>query len=364
MTSNCECEKKNCKCEDEIEQFAIRSKISLKLSMLIHIIIGVIAIICIFLVQAKVNYLIIKPQMFIAPSFVGVVLGYVIWRNKERIIEQNINLDNIVKKRTKELSNKVDMIASKDIELLDMNDKLINANNRLKILDAKKDEFISLAAHELKTPLTSIHGFAQLLKDEKIKKDKKMVNHYIDLIINNTDTLYHFVLDLVDSSRISIGKLRLVLKEIKINDIYHEIRQNTELIIKDKGLKPIYDIEKNLPNILADYDRILQVLRNLITNSVNYTNKGSIKLKIFKKDKNFIQFEVIDTGQGIPKENQNLIFSRFYQVDSSMTRKIGGSGLGLSICKGIIKAHKGIIDFKSEKNKGTTFYFTVQIYKK
>jgi signal transduction histidine kinase len=136
-------------------------------------------------------------------------------------------------------------------------------------------------------------------------------------------------------------------------------------MISDKGLVPRFTISEHLPKINADYERTLQVLRNLISNSTKFTSWGTVSLKIAldEKDNNYVCFELKDTGQGIPEENKSMIFSRFYQVDSSMARKIGGSGLGLSICKGLIDSMGGKIWFESEVGQGSTFYFTLPVLK-
>ncbi|HYD02977.1 MAG TPA: HAMP domain-containing sensor histidine kinase [Alphaproteobacteria bacterium] len=246
------------------------------------------------------------------------------------------------------------------ISLQEKEKKLEVANKQLQDLDKQKDEFISLTAHELKTPLTSIRGFTQLLQDEAVLSDAEQRNHYIDLINRNTDRLYNLVLDVVDSSRLSLGKLKLNISNVDPAKLFTDIKENMSIVISSKQLTPEFSIEPNLPLIRCDYERTMQVLRNLISNSTKFTQIGSISLKIYRAG-DFIRFEVKDTGQGIPKENFNGIFSKFYQVDSSLTRKVGGSGLGLSICKGLIENMGGQIGFDSEVGKGSTFYFTLPV---
>ncbi|HYD02975.1 MAG TPA: cache domain-containing protein [Alphaproteobacteria bacterium] len=241
--------------------------------------------------------------------------------------------------------------------------KLEEANKQLQDLDKQKDEFISLTAHELKTPLTSIRGFTQLLQDEAILSDAEQRNHYIDLIDKNTDRLYNLVLDVIDSSRLSLGKLKLNISNVDPAKLFTDIKENMSIVISGKQLTPEFSMEPNMPLVHCDYERTMQVLRNLISNSIKFTEIGSISLKIYREG-DFIKFEVKDTGQGIPKENFNSIFSKFYQVDSSLTRKVGGSGLGLSICKGLIENMGGQIGFNSEVGKGSVFYFTLPIVDK
>lgn len=254
-------------------------------------------------------------------------------------------------------------LVEKDKKLTEINKKLEDSNEKLKGLDKAKDEFISIAAHELKTPLTSIKGFAQLMNTEKIMKDGKKMKHYLNLVNENTTRLYKLVLDVVDSSRLSLGNLRLDIKEINVNEIFNNIKENMGLVIKEKGIKPLFSIEERMPRIKADPERLLQVIRNIIVNATHFTPEGgTISLKIYKKGK-YVQFEINDTGEGIPKNKQKNIFSKFYQADSSAMRKVKGSGLGLSICKGLVEMMGGKIWFESEEGKGTAFYFTVPIKK-
>jgi signal transduction histidine kinase len=245
-------------------------------------------------------------------------------------------------------------------ELKKSNENLEETNLKLQKLDTQKDEFISLVAHELKTPLTSIRGFSQVLQDPSILSDTDKSRHYLELIDKNTDQLYTLVLDIVDSSRISLGKLSLNIDEVDTYRVLDNIRENMALVISGKNLTPVFSFEAGLPRIMADYERTLQIIRNLISNSIKFTEKGSISLEAHREGQ-FVQFSVADTGQGIPEENQKLIFSRFYQVDSTLTRKAGGSGLGLSICYGLVRNMGGKIWFKSVPNSGTTFFFTIPV---
>lgn len=285
-------------------------------------------------------------------------------KSRNKLEEYSKNLEAMVKKRTSDLHRKMRLLDKKEVMLNQMNKNLSNANKRLKELDKEKDEFISVAAHELKTPLTSIKGFTQVMMDEKIIASKKNRLRYLELINKNTVRLYNLVLDLVDSSRISLGKLKLNIGEFDPEKVCQDIKESMAMIIKDKGIKPAFHIEPGIPLAIGDPERVSQILRNLIINSVHFTDEGGfIKVRI-KKEGRYVQFEVEDNGSGIPKENQASIFSRFYQAESGLRRKVGGSGLGLSVCKGLVDLMKGNIWFNSVPGKGTTFYFTIPTAKK
>ena len=267
-------------------------------------------------------------------------------KSRKQLAEYNKTLELKVEERTAELTAK--------------DSKLIDANAKLTALDRQKDEFISVAAHELKTPLTSIRGFSEMLQDDDVLTDVEKSKHYLDLINKNTNRLYDLVLDLVDSSRINIGKLKLNMENVDVYRLFNDIKENMSYAITNKGLITDFNIESKLPMIQADYERVMQVLRNLLSNSIKFTESGLISLNVCREG-DFVKFIVKDTGQGIPKENYEYIFSRFYQVDSSATRKVGGSGLGLSICKGLVENMGGKIWFESGIGKGSTFYFTIPI---
>jgi len=270
-------------------------------------------------------------------------------KSRKKLEEYSRTLEEKVKERTKELEIK--------------DKKLLSQNVDLKRLDKEKDEFISIAAHELKTPLTSIKGFAQLMQNDKIMGDKEKRKHYLELVNENTVRLYNLILDLVDSSRLSLGKLDLDITEVDASKVFSDIRENMSIVIKEKGIKPVFSMGQNIPKMSADPERLMQIIRNLIVNATHFTPKGgTISLSVMKKG-DFVQFEIKDTGEGIPKEKQKHIFSRFYQADASLTRKVKGSGLGLSICQGLVELMGGKIWFKSAEGKGTTFYFTLPIYK-
>jgi PAS domain S-box-containing protein len=248
-------------------------------------------------------------------------------------------------------------------DLHETNDQLVKSNEKLHELDKLKDMFISISAHELKTPLTSIKGFTQLLQDEHVMNDETLRNHYLNLISKNSEALYNLVLDIVDSSRLSLGKLSVNLEQVSVGEVFSEIKDDMEMIIrKNPDVQPVFVMEDNLPDICVDRNRLMQVLRNIIINSTHFTQKGEISLRIYKTGE-AVQFEIKDTGSGIPPEAQKNIFSRFYQVNSEMQKKVQGSGLGLSISKGLIDLMGGKIWFESEVGKGTTFYFTIPISK-
>jgi PAS domain S-box-containing protein len=242
-------------------------------------------------------------------------------------------------------------------------EKLKRSLEELKKLDAEKDRFITIAAHELKTPLTSIHGFTQLLQKEDVIKDIEAHNRYLKIINQDTDRLENLVTDILDLSKADLGTIKLIIEKVNLYEVIESLKEGMKLRSEDKGLKIFFDIEKGLPTIDTDREKLVRILLNLVDNAIKYTPRGSIKVNVRKIDSQ-IQFSVADTGIGIPKKHFKNIFTRFYQVASPYARKVEGIGLGLSICKELVQVMGGKIWFKSKFGKGTTFYFTLPIKRK
>lgn len=293
---------------------------------------------------------------------------------QDRIKKHAEELEQGVADKTKELDAKVNELTDMKTAILNMMEDMDEANRELiktqeelkeslrelKETDIKKDEFISIAAHELKTPLTSIHGFSQLLQNKDIADNFEKRNKYLKIMDQETRRLAKLVSEILDLSRVDLGTLKLTSEEVDINKFMEDVQKEMNVQIKGKGLQSEYDIEKNLPNIVTDRERLIEILINLIINAVKYTPKGKITVKVFKENES-VHFMIKDTGIGIAKKNQKHIFDRFYQVDSSYTRKAGGVGLGLSICKGFVNALGGSIWFASKLGKGSEFHFTLPI---
>jgi signal transduction histidine kinase len=284
------------------------------------------------------------------------------------------DLERKVQERTAAVEQKLSELTETKTAIVNMMDDMDGSNRELVVtkgdleeslrklqeVDTKKDEFISIAAHELKTPLTSIHGFSQLLRDSKISIDTEKRNKYLEIIDKESMRLAKLVSEILDLSRIDMGTIRFALEEVDLNALSESLLKEMDGPIKAKGLKLESSIEKNLPKISTDRERLTQVVINLLTNAMKYTPSGKIMLAIGRDGAN-VRFSVKDTGIGIAKENHSRIFQRFYQVDSSYTRSAGGTGLGLSLCKEFVTKLGGEIWFESAFGKGSEFIFTLPL---
>lgn len=293
---------------------------------------------------------------------------------KNKIEAHEKELEKTVEKRTKELREKVRELTEAKTALTNMmadldetNKKLLEAQKKLKKsfrelkkLDVEKDRFISIAAHELKTPMTAISGFAQLLKNEKIIEDKERREKYLKIIEEEIKRLSKLVTDVLDLSRIDLGTIKVFVEEVNVKEILNEVKDEMEELAKEKGLYLNIKIDEKVSTIFTDREKLKRILVNLVSNGIKYTEKGGVTIEAVK-EKDKVRFCVCDTGIGIPKEHFKKIFTRFYQVASPHTRKVTGSGLGLSICKELVELLGGRIWFESKLGKGSKFYFTLPI---
>lgn len=294
--------------------------------------------------------------------------------SKAKVEDYSRNLEKKVAEKTGELEKNVEELTANKSALLNMMDDTEKMNmslavaqenlkkniKELKELDIEKDKFISIAAHELKTPMTAIHGFTQLLEDEKIIRDAQKRNKYLKIIEKEIERLARLVSEVLDLSRIDIGAVKLAIEDTDIPQIANEVAESLAQKAKEKNLTLNVNADRKLPKVRTDKEKLKEILVNLVSNSIKYTEKGSIKIEISKDGEN-VKFAVSDTGVGIPKESFGKMFTRFYQVETPLIRKSGGTGLGLSICKEFVKALGGKIWFESKLGKGSTFYFTLPV---
>lgn len=221
-------------------------------------------------------------------------------------------------------------------------------------LEHMKDEFVLTASHELRSPLTSVQGFAEILMLEREKLGPKQAET-VEIILDSTRHLVHLLNDLLDLARSNAG--RLTIKPIPtevgalVEDAVRTMRGQTEA--RNQVLSE--EVEDGLPRVNADRDRIRQVLVNLLTNANAYCPEGAtIRVKARRLDAE-VEIAVIDDGPGIPKEQLVHVFERFTRGDAGLTQRVGGTGLGLAISKSLIELHGGVITAESSPGEGSTF---------
>jgi two-component system phosphate regulon sensor histidine kinase PhoR len=208
-----------------------------------------------------------------------------------------------------------------------------------------RKDFISNISHELKTPLTAIYGYLETIEMEY--KDIK----YVPIIKNHVENMNKLVEEILTLSYLETSP-KIKKEEFLLTDSVKNILKGFEEDFKKKNLKMDFSFSDEKIYFNGDKEKIERMIKNLVENSIRYTDKGYIKISLEKKDKN-ISLTVEDTGIGIPKKEIERIFERFYTIDKSRSKKYGGFGLGLSIVKHIVKLHDGKIEVESEEGKGT-----------
>ncbi|MDO8668748.1 MAG: PAS domain S-box protein [Candidatus Buchananbacteria bacterium] len=229
-------------------------------------------------------------------------------------------------------------------------------------IDRMKTEFVSIASHQLRTPLTGIKWFLELLLDQKIGALNEKQLDFLNQVAQSNERMISLVSDLLSVSRIETGgkKFEIVKRNINIIPVIKSIIMDNIVLTKEKNIKItgcIYKLSKIM--IFADPEHIRQAFQNLITNAIKYSNNnGVIEINCQYKNKEIIFF-IKDKGVGIPPDQQKRVFEKFFRADNIITKETSGTGLGLYIAKAIIDGHGGRIWFKSKEGKGTTFYFSI-----
>lgn len=268
---------------------------------------------------------------------------------------KNDELRNFIKKALDKESMR-ERIQIKDRNFILSSRKIETANKilvtfydvtELQKYEEMKKEFIGNLSHELKTPLTSIKGFVEVMKEEgKLK--------YIDIIERNIDRMIQIVKDIQMLSKLEYRKTKAQIESVDALDILKDIEKLFHKKAEEKGLNLLMEVEEKPFYIKVDPYLFEEMLVNLVDNAIRYTDRGSVSVKIYRGKGGFF-VEVKDTGIGIPKEHIDRIFERFYVVDKSRSKRTGGTGLGLSIVKHIVLLHNGKIDVRSVPGEGTTF---------
>ncbi|XOU94979.1 MAG: sensor histidine kinase [Candidatus Kerfeldbacteria bacterium] len=226
---------------------------------------------------------------------------------------------------------------------------------KLKEIDELKDEFISMASHELRAPITGIKGYLSMILDNTFGELPLEANAKLQMVSEEANRLNDLVEDLLEVSRIQQGRTNLKLMSVSLSPIVQEIINNFSQQATSKGLKLTSSIQDNLKNIYADEGRIKQILVNLTSNAIKYTPSGSVnisaELVIGKID--MVKIKISDTGMGIAAKDREKLFQKFYRIQNEKTDKIVGTGLGLWITKEIIVLMGGEIFVDSLENKGT-----------
>lgn len=249
----------------------------------------------------------------------------------------------------------------------------------LKKLEMMRIDFVANVSHELKTPLTAIKGFSETLKEGALD-DKEHAVRFVDIIKSNADRLSRLVEDLLTLSNIELGKVSFDIRPVEIEEVARTVVSTLEPKARARGITLEVDIEKGI-HILADKDRVEQILLNLVDNGIKFTEKGFVRITAQRVEVEkmrssedvktlstsqhlnlstsgcFVEISVADTGTGIPSKDIPRLGERFYRVDPARSRELGGTGLGLAIVKHLVLSMGGELNIESEPGKGTRISF-------
>ena len=241
-------------------------------------------------------------------------------------------------------------------------EQLITAKEKAEESDRLKSAFLANMSHEIRTPMNAIIGFSECLIDKDIAEDKKQ--HFATIIQERTHDLLRILEDILDVSRIEVGQLKILEIEFSLSDLLKDLYEEYEQKTKNMPSKSDISLTLNVPDqienfrVKADAQRLKQIFTNLLDNALKFTTKGDIEFGCTLDSENSCIFFVKDSGLGISKDKQKIIFDRFRQADESLSGRLyGGTGLGLSIVKGILNLVGGQIWVDSDINKGSTFFF-------
>ncbi|MDD5285950.1 MAG: sensor histidine kinase [Desulfuromonadaceae bacterium] len=260
-----------------------------------------------------------------------------------------------------------DTIQKRTSELQELNKKLVK-------LDSAKSDFLSTVSHELRTPLTSVMGFAKIIKkkqeevifpaltsdDPKVVKSVVQVRDNLNIIVSESERLTALITDVLDIAKMDSGKIEWKSEPVAPTDIINRATAATSSLFDKKRIALLKDIDPDLPMLVGDGDRFMQVMINLLSNAVKFTDVGSVTCRA-KRSPQGVLISVIDSGAGIAPEHHEAVFEKFRQIGDILSDKPQGTGLGLPICKEIVEHHGGRIWVESELGKGSTFIFEIPV---
>ncbi len=308
------------------------------------------------------SYLISNDEIgVLSQSFDG--MAQEIEKNRSELEDLNRNLEFRVTEKTQNLTRAYERLQLSNQNLAVANRELEEANKKLKELDQLKSDFISIVSHELRTPLTSIKAFAELIimkPGMAMDRQQKLLG----VINSETDRLARLINDILDLTKIEAGKLSWHITELSVDEVIKNSVANMQSLADNKSILVSIQMEPRLPAFSGDRDRLVQVLTNVLSNSIKFTPQGGrieVAARFVQTPRPQIVVSVADTGVGIPEEDLELIFEKFQRSGDVLTNNTEGTGLGLTISRQIVEYHGGRIWVESTVGKGSTFTFTLPL---
>ncbi len=278
----------------------------------------------------------------------------------EKLIADLKLLNDNYQEQNVRIKNQNDSLTRLHDELKQKAEELELEKQKAEELTRLKSQFLASMSHELRTPMNAILGLTELMLDDQSIKAKDRERLFV--VLNSSKRLMNLINDILDLSKIEAGRMDVALEDFLLDDLLKEVDASVTPLLVNKNIQ-FKVVKKTNTKVIINTDKgkVIQVLINLLGNAVKFTNEGNIELDISITDNKEIRFDVKDSGIGISEEDQKIIFEEFRQIDGTTTRKYSGTGLGLAICKKIAGLMHGTLSVTSEKDKGSTFTFTIPL---
>ena len=318
----------------------------------------VLVVVIIFFLIEKLS---LSIPLILLLLLVGIIILNLIGRRRIKEIDEIKNIVASIRQSKYQSSNEIVLtkhLSALENEIKEMFEKAKSDIEFLERLQRMRSQFLANVSHELRTPIFSIQGYLETLLNGAID-DPKVNKHFLQKANHHTVNLSNLLNDLIDISMIESGEMRMSFRYFDINGFIQNILSEFIPMAEEKNINLLFNPAKEGLQVFGDKEKIRQVFVNLLQNAIKYTDAGSIEV-LLDEDKKFVNISVKDTGIGIPDEDLNRIFERFYRVDKARSRAVGGTGLGLAIVKHIIEAHNSKIIVQSKQNEGSTFSFKLK----
>lgn len=292
---------------------------------------------------------------------VGIIILNLIGRRRIKEINEIKKIISSIRQNKFESSNEIFLskyLDKLENEIKQMFEKTKNDIEYLERLQKMRSQFLANVSHELRTPIFAIQGYLETLLNGALN-DPKVNKHFLEKAEHHTVNLSNLLNDLIDISMIESGEMRMSYRYFDISDFIKNIVNEFSLIAEEKNIQIIFNPPNTGLQVFGDKERLRQVFVNLIQNAIKYTDEGNVEI-LLEEEKKSVNIIVIDTGIGIPQEDLDRIFERFYRVDKARSKAVGGTGLGLAIVKHIIDAHSSKIIVESVYGKGSKFSFKLK----
>ncbi|MGE4536463.1 MAG: ATP-binding protein [Desulfovibrio sp.] len=286
---------------------------------------------------------------------------------EQTLLRYHDELERRVAERTAELTRANERLTH-EVTIRKRAEEAADAANRA------KSEFLSMVSHEIRTPLTSVMGFAVIIEkrldqlfgrllgdDPRQRRQAEQIMENLGIIVSEGERLKHLINDVLDLAKLEAGKMAFRHERVDPAEVVRHVMSASEGLLAASGKVALKtSIQGRLPEVIGDRDRLIQVLVNLVSNALKFTEQGSVTCRA-RAENGYVVIDVADTGIGIPEADQHKVFEKFNQIGATLTNKPKGTGLGLAICKHIVESHGGRISYVSRFGSGSTFTFALPI---